>query len=311
MNKPILGRVAIATFLLATLSFVFTQPLTAQRTTLLLWPDGNPEPSKIKGPESDPTTEADRIVSVKVTVRITNVSQPSLTVYFPTEIKNTGASALVFPGGSYTRLAWNIEGTEVCDWLNSLGMTCILVKYRVPEDGHYPENVEDLEDAQQAVRLTRIHAAEWHLNVHRIGAIGFSAGAHLAAVLGTHPEFQGGNIPPSKVDARPDFQMLLYPGWLTGSDGKVSPSLRPTAQTPPTFLVQAENDYTAHVENALGYFLALKDAKVPAELHLFTLGGHGFGLRPTALPISRWPLLAVQWLETIGILGPGGPVGHP
>jgi len=190
-------------------------------------------------------------------------------------------------------------------------MTCVLVKYRVPEEGHYPENVEDLEDAQQAMRLTRSHASEWHIDPNRIGVIGFSAGAHLAAVLSTHPDFQGKNVPASTIDARPNFQMIIYPGWLSGSDGKVNPALLPNPQTPPTFLFQAENDYTAHVENALVYFQALKDAKIPAELHLFTQGGHGFGLRPTELPISHWPALAETWLHTIHILGPPGPVGRP
>src|SRR5260370_29679035 len=167
-----------------------------------------------------------------------------------------------------------------------------------------------MEDAQQAMRLARAHASEWHIDSNRIGVIGFSAGAHLAAVLSTHPDFQGKNIPASPIDARPDFQMIIYPGWLSGPDGKVSPSLQPTTQTPPTFLLQAENDYTAHVENALVYFQALKDAKIPAELHLFTQGGHGFGLRPTELPISRWPALAEAWLHTIHILGPAGGVGR-
>ena len=291
--------------------FLLAVTAPAQRATLPLWPNGNPEPSKVVGPETDPSTDANRIVSGKVTVRVTNISKPSLSVYSPDPAKNTGAAALVFPGGSYIRLAYNIEGTEVCDWLNSIGMTCILVKYRVPEDSHYPENVEDLEDAQQAMRLTRAHAAEWHIDPNRIGVIGFSAGAHLAAVLSTHPDFQGKNIPASTIDARPNFQMIIYPGWLSGKDNKVAPSLQPTAEIPPTLLVQAENDYTAHVENALIYFQALKDAKVPAELHLFTEGGHGFGLRPTALPISHWPTLAETWLHTIHILGPPAPLGRP
>jgi acetyl esterase/lipase len=284
---------------------------SAQQLTLPLWPNGNPEPSKITGPEIDPTTDANRIVSGKVTVRVTNVSKPSISVYAPDAAKNTGAAALVFPGGSYIRLSYNIEGTEVCDWLNSIGMTCILVKYRVPEEGHYPENVEDLEDAQQAMRMTRAHAEEWHIDPKRIGVIGFSAGAHLAAVLSTHPDFQGKDVPVSSVDARPDFQMIIYPGWLSGSDGKVSLALQPTASIPPTLLVQAENDYTAHVENALIYFQALKDAKIPAELHLFAEGGHGFGLRPTNLPISRWPVFAETWLHTIHILEPPASAGHP
>jgi acetyl esterase/lipase len=279
----------------------------AQHTTLPLWPNGNPEPSKVVGPEIDPSKDSERLLSGKPTPRITNVSHPTLTVYAPVAAKNSGAAALVFPGGGYTRLAYTHEGTEVCDWLNGIGMTCILVKYRVPEDGHYPQNVEDLEDAQQAMRLTRAHAAEWHINPAKIGVIGFSAGAHLGVVLSTHPDFQGAAVPPSAIDARPNFQMVLYPGWLSGKDNQVDPSVQPTAQTPPTFLVMAENDYTAHVENALVYFQALKDAKVPAELHLFTEGGHGFGLRPTALPISHWPALAETWLYTIHILGPPGP----
>jgi acetyl esterase/lipase len=288
----------------------------AQHTTLLLWPNGNPEPSKVVGPEIDPTKGPNRTVSGKPIIRITNVSQPNLVVYSPPAAQNNGAAALVFPGGSYTQLSYTQEGTDVCDWLNSIGMTCILVKYRVPEDGHYPQNTEDLEDAQQAMRLTRTHAAEWHIDPSKIGAIGFSAGAHLAVVLSTHPDFQSPNVPPSTIDARPNFQMVIYPGWLNGpasqgKDNKVDPPVQPTATTPPTLLVMAENDYTAHVENALIYYQALKDAKVPAELHLFTLGGHGFGLRPTELPISHWPALAETWLHTIHILGPPGPIGQP
>jgi acetyl esterase/lipase len=286
-------------------------PLPAQQRTVWLWPNGNPEPSKVVGPEVDPTTDANRIVSGKTTVRVTNVSRPSLAVYSPAPAKNTGAVALVFPGGSYLRLSYNLEGTEVCDWLNSIGVTCVLVKYRVPEEGHFPDNVEDLEDAQQAIRLTRANAAEWQIDPKRVGVIGFSAGAHLAAVLSTHPDFESKNVPSTTLDARPDFQMIIYPGWLTGPDGKVSPSLRPTPEVPPTLIIQAENDYTAHVENSLGYFQALKDAKIPAELHLFTLGGHGFGLRPTELPISGWPTLAEEWLHTIHILGSPGVPGRP
>jgi acetyl esterase/lipase len=297
-------------YLLASALTLLPSSAFAQKPTVFLWPNGNPEPSKVVGPEIDPTTDANRIVSGLPVIRVTNVSKPSLTVYSPPAAANTGAAALVFPGGSYIRLSYNLEGTEVCTWLNSIGVTCILVKYRVPEQDHYPENTDDLEDAQQAMRITRTHAAEWHIDPNRIGAIGFSAGAHLAAVLSTHPDFQGKNIPASNIDARPNFQMILYPGWLSASE-KVAPSLQPTPDIPPTFLVQAENDYTAHVENSLIYFQALKDAKVPAELHIFTQGGHGFGLRPTDLPISHWPALAETWLHTIHILGQPAPVGRP
>ena len=217
-------------------------------TTLPLWPNGNPEPTKVVGAEMDPTTEANRMVSGKPVVRVTNVSRPTLAVY-PPRAGNTGAAALVFPGGGYVRLAIQVEGTEVCEWLNSIGMTCVLVKYRVPQEMHYPENTEDLEDSQQAMRLTRSHAAEWHIDPARIGVIGFSAGAHLAAVLSTHPDFEGKGIAASTMDARPNFQMVIYPGYTAGKDGKAVASLTPDAKVPPTFLLQAENDYTANVES--------------------------------------------------------------
>ena len=289
---------------------LFCVSAAAQQRTLPLWPNGNPEPSAVTGPETDPTTDSNRMVSGKPTIRVGNVSHPTLAVYSPPQAQNTHAAALVFPGGSYKYLAYAHEGTEVCSWLNSIGMTCLLVKYRVPEPEHYPNNVEDLEDAQQAMRLARNNAQAWGIDPDRIGAIGFSAGAHLAAALSTHADFQGKTVPPSTVSAKPNFQLLLYPGWLSGADGKATPATAPTASTPPTFLVMAENDYTAHVENALVYFQALKDVKVPAELHLFTEGGHGFGLRPTDLPVSRWPALAEAWLHTVHILGAPGPAAH-
>jgi acetyl esterase/lipase len=296
-------------FLLVTL-LLASSFAAAQETVLPLWPKGTPEPSRVVGPEVGSKTVSP---AGKVLLHITNISEPSLTVFAPPEEKNTGAAALVLPGGSYLRLSYTTEGTDICGWLNSIGMTCVLVKYRVPEDGHYPANMEDLEDAQQAMRITRAHAAEWGIDPRRIGVIGFSAGAHLAVVLSTHPEFQGRNVPASTIDARPDFQMVIYPGWLTDPAGgaKVDPALAPTLQIPPTFLVQAENDYTAHVENVLIYFEALKNAKVPAELHVYTQGGHGFGMGPDELAISHWSSLAATWLHTIHVLGAPGPVGMP
>jgi acetyl esterase/lipase len=279
---------------------------------MLLWPNGTPEPSHVTEPEGDITAAEHHMVAGKPSFRLTNVSQPNMAVYSPAAGKNNGAAALVFPGGGYVRLSMELEGTEVCQWLNSLGMTCVLVKYRVPEKEHYPENTEDLEDAQQAMRITRAYAKAWGIDPKKIGAIGFSAGAHLAVVLSTHPEFQGKNIPTSTIDARPAFQMVMYPGYTSTPDGKVPASVAPTAEVPPTFLVQAENDYTAHVESSIYYFMALKNAKVPAEMHIYTQGGHGFGLRPTDAPIAtRWPALAEEWLHTIHILGAPGPVGRP
>ncbi len=297
----------LALSLSATVAFAQQQP-----KTLLLWPNGAPEPATFTGPEIDPTTPKNLMYAGKPTVRVKNVSQPSISVYSPDPAKNNGAAILVLPGGGYDHLTWNLEGTEVCDWLNSLGITGVLVKYRVPERGVFPENPADMEDAQQAIRLTRSHAAEWHIDPNKVGVIGFSAGGHLAALMSTHPEFQGTKIPASTIDSRPNFQMLMYPAFLLNrDDGKVSATFQPTGKIPPTFIVMAEDDHTARIETALGYYQALKAAKIPAEMHLYTLGGHGFGIRPTELPISRWPALAETWLHTIHILGAPGPVGQP
>ena len=292
-------------------SLALTSPILGQQQTIPLWPNGNPEPSKVVGPEIDPTTDANRMVSGKPTVRVANISHPSMVVFLASPAKNTGAAALVFPGGGFQHLSYDMEGTEGCAWLNSIGVNCVVVKYRVPERGRFPENAEDLEDVQQAMRITRSHAAEWHFDAHRIGVIGFSAGAELAIALSTHYDFQGKTVPPSSIDARPDFQMVIYPGGTRDADGKIKDSVLPPHNLPPTFLVQAEDDKVAHPESALVYYLALVAANLPAEIHIYAEGGHGFGLRPTDLPISRWPAFAETWLHTIHILGPVVGAGHP
>jgi acetyl esterase/lipase len=224
-------------------------------------------------------------------------------------VRSGHSAALVFPGGGYVRLAWDGEGLDTCRWLNSVGMTCLLVKYRVPEQGHYPENPADLEDAQQAMRVARAHAAEWHINPHKIGVVGFSAGAHLSVALSTHWDDKHVESTPAagEVDsafgARPDFAIVVYPGYLTADDTRMTliPTLTPRADTPPTFLLQAEDD-PVHVENSLVYFRALKDAGVPAELHIYATGGHGFGLHPVGSPEEHWTQLATVWLRSIRML---------
>ena len=145
--------------------------------------------------EADITKPSDGLVAGKPLMHLTNVSKPTLAVYPPTKVPNTGAAVVVFPGGGYRILAYDLEGTEVCTWLNSIGVTCVLAKYRVPFADHYPENAADLEDAQQAMRITRSHAAEWHIDPHRIGVLGFSAGAHLAVVLSNHADHKRAGAP--------------------------------------------------------------------------------------------------------------------
>jgi acetyl esterase/lipase len=272
--------------------------------TLPIWPRVVPGANPNPAPEIDTTTPKDNLIAGKPLIRLGNVSAPTLTLYSPTT-KNTGAAIVVFPGGAYRILAIDLEGTEVCDWLTSAGTTCIILKYRVPDSGPYPKSAAALQDAQRALGIVREHAAEWHIDPHRIGVLGFSAGAHLAAALSTH--FDQRLYDPidaaDKLSCRPDFAVIVYPGYLALSEQNFAPNseIRPTEQTPPSFIVQAEDD-PVHVENATVYFLALKNAKVPAELHLYAQGGHGYGLRHTAQPVTAWPQLVETWLRTIEII---------
>jgi len=274
--------------------------------TLPVWPGVAPGASANLPAEADTTTAKDNLIAGRPLVRLGNVSTPTLTLFTP-KGKNTGAAVVVFPGGGYHILAIDLEGTEVCDWLNSAGITCVLLKYRVPDTGPYPKSSAALQDAQRAMGLVRQHAAEWGIDPNRIGVLGFSAGAHLAAALSTH--FDQRLYPPidaaDTLSCRPDFAVIVYPGYLALEDKKfaANPEINPTANTPPQFIVQAEDD-PVHIENSTVYFLALKNAKVPAELHIYAQGGHGYGLRRTELPVTTWPTSVETWLRTIKILPP-------
>jgi acetyl esterase/lipase len=264
-----------------------------------LWPNGAPGATINPKPEADTTTAKDNLIAGKPLIRLGNVSNPTLTVYSPSA-RNTGAAVVVFPGGGYSILALDLEGTEVCDWLTSAGVSCILVKYRVPNSGPYPKSAAALQDAQRALGMVRSHAADWHIDSNKIGVLGFSAGAHLSAALSTHFDKRLYDTVDTadSVSCRPDFAVIVYPGYLDSPNYAVTP----TAQTPPSFIVQAEDD-PVHVENATAYFLALKQAKVPAELHIYAKGGHGYGLRRTELPVTTWPQSVETWLHTIQVLG--------
>jgi acetyl esterase/lipase len=249
---------------------------------------------------------------------VENVSLPTMTVYSP-KGKNTGVAVVVFPGGGYQCLAIDLEGTEICDWLTSKGITAILLKYRVPFSGPYwdeqckchkiPKAPIALEDAQRTVGLVRFHAEEWHIDPHKIGLLGFSAGGHLAAAMSTH--FDKRLYPfvdtADKKSCRPDFSVSIYPGHLWIPDKKkleLNPDIAAhiTRKTPPTFLLQAEDDYVDNVNQSLVYYIALKNTGVPVEMHLYAQGGHAFGLRRTKSPITDWPQLVETWLKTIGMI---------
>jgi acetyl esterase/lipase len=279
-------------------------------TQVPIWPGAVPDAQPVGGPE-DMGTVKDPLVAGKPWVQVGKVSRPTMTVYSP-EGKNTGAAVVVFPGGGYWILAIDLEGTEVCDWLTSRGITCVLLKYRVPggglfpRSGPYPKSPMALEDAQRTVGLVRFHAAEWHIDPHKIGVLGFSAGGHLVAAMSTH--FKQRLYPAvdaaDKESCHPDFAVAIYPGHLSLAANSLglNPDIHVTGQTPPTFLLQNEDDPVDRVEHSLSYYAALKKAGVPVEMHLYAQGGHGFGLRRTKLPVTGWPQLVEMWLGTIGMI---------
>jgi len=279
-------------------------PPSPDHLTLPIWP-GTPPGEKPDMPaEYNVNAAGTKTMAGRPYVRLTNVSKPTITLYKP-QGKNTGAAVVVFPGGGYQILSMDLEGTEVCDWLNQIGVTCVLVKYRVPDSGPYPKSAAALQDAQRAVGLVRLHAAEWGIDPHRVGVLGFSAGAHLAVAVSTiyDKRVYDPIDDADKLSCKPDFAVVLYPGYLAMAEQSFAPNpaIHPTADTPPTFLLQAEDD-PVHVENAVTYFMELKNAKVPAELHVYAQGGHGYGLRPRDFPIMGWPKLVETWLHTIQVL---------
>jgi acetyl esterase/lipase len=304
-NGTILSLAAALAISLSAVAQPSGWPPAPGHLTLQVWPGIAPGASANPAAETDTTTAKDNLIGGKPLVRLGNVSVPTLTLYSPKSDKNTGVAVVVFPGGGYNILAIDLEGTEVCDWLNADGITCVLLKYRVPNTGPYPKSAAALQDAQRSLGLVRLHAAEWHIDPNRIGVLGFSAGAHLAAALSTHfdKRLYGPIDGADQLSCRPDFAVVVYPGYLALADKNFAPNpeINPTAKTPPTFIVQAEDD-PVHVENAVVYFLALKNAKVPAELHIYSEGGHGYGLRRTALPVTTWPQSVETWLHTIKVL---------
>jgi len=281
-----------------------------------IWPGTPPDADAVVPPGPETVDVSKTLFHGKTITGVTNVTRPTMTVYSP-KGKNTGVAVVVFPGGGYVGLAIDLEGTEVCDWLSSRGITCVLLKYRVPDSGPawhddckcniHPKAPTALEDAQRTVGLVRFHAAEWHIDPDKIGVMGFSAGGHMVANISTHFDRRAYSVVDAadKVSCRPDFAVAIYPGHLTEnttSEFQLNPLIPVTRNTPPTFLLQAEDDNVDGVKQSLVYYIALRNAGVPVEMHLYTHGGHGFGLRPTKDPITHWPALVETWLTTIGMV---------
>jgi acetyl esterase/lipase len=275
-----------------------------------IWPNGAPDMAGI--PYVAETIFDVKKVPDRHYTGIANVTTPSMTVFPPRGI-NTGVSMVVFPGGGFHILAIDLEGTEICDWITGKGITCILLKYRVPKSNHYwdkackchvtPDIPFALQDAQRTIRLVRAQAKALNIDPNKIGVIGFSAGGYLVAQASNI--FSLAYTPVDAVDelsGRPDYAIALYPGHLCRSGNTFDPTIRVTKETPPTFLLQAWDDPIDKICNSTLYAQALNAAGVPTEVHLFAKGGHAFGLRRNAHPISSWPSLVENWLKEIGML---------
>ncbi|MEC8553501.1 MAG: alpha/beta hydrolase [Planctomycetota bacterium] len=277
-----------------------------------LWPKTPPGIITAEGPERDTSGPKGRMVQGRPVIRLGDVSEPMLTVYSPPAEKNTGAAVVVCPGGGYQILAYDLEGTEVCEWLNSIGVTGVLLKYRVPrpkrpkpaKGQRQAPPLGPLMDAQRALSLVRANAKEWNINPERIGVLGFSAGGNLAARLSTNYTKRTYDAidDADEVRCRPDFSVLIYPAYFyRPQDELLSPDLPVDEKTPPSFLVMSWDDGVGP-ENILRMGIALKRNKVPAEVHLYPTGGHGYGLRPSEHEVTTWPARCAAWMKANGWL---------
>lgn len=290
---------------IATFPALASEPLVVD-----LWPGPTPGDVGIKGRE---TSRIHQSPLVGPTRLITNVSTPTLTIYRAPENTNTGTAMVICPGGGYWDLYWELEGEEVAAWLNSVGMTGIILKYRCPRrpgDVRGEPPLGPQLDAQRAVSLVRSRAREWGIDPKRIGMVGFSAGGHLA--LATATGFVKRKYDPidavDRASCRPDFAVLCYSGYLKAKDkDEIWPDLSIPPETPPVFLAHASDDRESYggsnAENSAFMYLALKRAGIPTELHIFGTGDHDFGVRQNDKLPSSWTGLCVKWLRSQSLLG--------
>lgn len=274
----------------------------AEPITLKLWPKGAPEPAGF-------TSEPEKVIppkDEKDVKRVTNVTEPTLTVYKPE--KANGTAVIVCPGGGYHILAIEHEGTQVCEYLNTLGVTAVLLKYRVPARSKETPSKEPLQDAQRAIGLVRHHATEWGIKPDRVGILGFSAGGHLTVMTTLHPNDRTYPADPALDvdDATPSFSIPVYPAYLVSKEDTFTllPDVKVTDKSPPMCLVHAGDDkgVTSSSGSAMLY-LEYKKLGLPAELHIYSKGGHGFGMRKTGLPVADWLVRVGEWMRSMGYLG--------
>jgi len=233
--------------------------------------------------------------------RLGNVSKPTITIYRPKAELDNGAAVLVAPGGGYSILAWEHEGTQVAEWLNSLGVTVVLLKYRVPKRAD--NSLAAAQDAQRAMSLVRSKAAEWKIDPMRIGMLGFSAGGHLTVWTSTNSDKRSYDAidETDKVSCKPDFSVMIYPGGLLEKDGTMKPEINITKDTPASFVAVAYDDKGCF-DSCMSLVKALKANNVSAELHVYSSGGHGFGMKPSDKPFATWPKSCGDWMKAQGYL---------
>ncbi|MHB1034043.1 MAG: alpha/beta hydrolase [Pirellulales bacterium] len=301
---------------LSLVAWLFTacQVIAADKPLVVeLWPGAAPNETGKLGPERvvmSPRLDRKQVEVTEPTRMVTDVSRPTITIYRPPKEKATGTAVLICPGGGYWNLYWELEGEEVAAWLNSLGATGIILKYRVPrrsDDVVGQPARRPLQDAQRAVRLVRSKAAEWGINPRQIGIVGFSAGGHLA--IATATSFEKRSYPAAdeidKVSCRPDFAILAYSGYLKAKDkDDLAAGLAIPAGTPPVFLVHGGADIISDAAHSVVMYTALKRAGIPAELHVYATAAHDFGVRPSDHPCSTWTQSCAAWMRHQGLLVP-------
>jgi acetyl esterase/lipase len=276
-----------------------------------LWPQKAPDEPGAIGPERtrmSPRLDRKQVEVTESTQLITDVTKPTITIYRPKTNQKTSTGIIICPGGGYWDLYWQLEGEEVAAWVNSLGATGIILKYRVPRRPDEPKDQparRPLQDAQRAVSLVRSKATELGIDPHRIGIVGFSAGGHLAIVTATRFDkrsyFSIDDI--DRVSCRPDFAILVYPGYLkTKEKDELAPGLEVPAGTPPVFLAHGGADLISPPEHSVLMYLALRRAGVPAELHVYVDAAHDFGVRRSDRPCSAWTDSCATWLRSQGFL---------
>lgn len=287
--------------LLLAFSFIYSQQVSAAEI-IKLWPDLALGTVLSPEKEQDINKPTDRLVGGRKIIKLANVSSPEVHVFLPPVEKRNGSAIVICPGGGFNILAWDLEGTEVAEWLSSLGITAIVVKYRTPTRDQKQNWLMPVQDTQRAISLVRHHAAKWKLNPERIGVLGFSAGGMTAALsaLSEDRKYETLGDEIDKKSCIPDIAVLIYPAYLVNkNETALEEFVYVSKKSPRMFLVHAFNDPVT-MQSSLKLMSALKKAGVASELHIYDTGGHGYGLRSEkSLPISSWPNRCEDWLRHI------------